>query len=117
MNNIGLLARIWGTVTLSGRGWFYLDDGSFVQDGSGIFGIYVESPGPAVPPKGAFVFVTGISSCEYYQGNLVNVLLARAQSDIVILSAQPQSAKTVGVAEVEEDRNPRAGGNPSIRLR
>ncbi len=62
VNNIGLLVRIWGNVTAAGRGWFYLDDGSGVKDGSGNVGIYVEAEGEDVPSVGAYVCVTGISS-------------------------------------------------------
>lgn len=77
LNNIGLLVRTWGKVTLVGRhpGWFYIDDGSGIRDGTGNVGIYVDAPGMSVPALGSFVGVTGISSCEYYNGQLVNVLI------------------------------------------
>ena len=76
MNNIGLLVRIWGKVTLAGRGWFYIDDGSGVSDGSGIRGVYVDAEGRSVPSVGAYTCVTGISSCDRYLGHVVNTLLA-----------------------------------------
>jgi hypothetical protein len=98
-NNIGLLVRIWGRVTAAGRGWFYVDDGSNVQDGTGNSGIYVEAPGLALPSRGAYVSVTGISSCDRYAGRLVNVLLPRQQADIVVyqpglLQGEPSAAKS-----------------------
>ena len=91
LNNIGLLVRTWGVVTAAGsipRGpvWFYLDDGSSVQDGTGIKGIYVESANIPVPSIGSCLQVTGISSCEYYNSKLVNILLPRSEDDIIILN-------------------------------
>jgi hypothetical protein len=59
-----------------------------VQDGTGIAGIYCETQsGVAIPAVGDYVFVVGISSCEFYEGNLVNVLLVRDQQDITIIYA------------------------------
>lgn len=87
LNNIGLLVKVWGEVTAAGQGWFYIDDGSHVQDGTGIIGIYVDAAGLDVPASGSRVEVTGISSCEFYEGQLVNVLMPRSQSDIVVLSS------------------------------
>lgn len=83
LNNIGLLVTVWGKVTARGRDWFYVDDGSRVQDGTGTVGVYCEAPqGVAIPQIGNFVRVTGISSCELYAGRLVNVLMARHAADI-----------------------------------
>lgn len=82
LNNVGILVSIWGTVTLAGRGWFYLDDGSRVSDGSGVKGIYVDAAGLKAPSKGSMVRVTGISSCDVYNDSIVNTLLVSSQSDI-----------------------------------
>jgi len=51
LNNIGLLVRTLGQVTLSGRGWFYIDDAARVSDGSGILGIYVDAGGMSRLPR------------------------------------------------------------------
>jgi len=82
VNNIGLLVKTWGRVTASGtdpRGhfaWFYVDDGSGIRDGTGEVGVFCRArDGVEAPYVGAFVDVTGISSCEYYGGSLVNVLI------------------------------------------
>ncbi|NLN75963.1 MAG: S8 family serine peptidase [Armatimonadetes bacterium] len=83
LNNIGILVSIWGKVTERGRHWFYVDDGSRVADGTGIVGIYCEVPeGVATPLVGDFVKVTGISSCELYDGSLVSVIAVRRSDDI-----------------------------------
>ena len=87
LNNIGLLVKTWGKVTLAGRGWFYLDDGSGVNDGSGVIGIYVDAPSMSVPAKGSYATVTGISSCDLFLGNVVNTLRPRSQEDITIVLA------------------------------
>lgn len=87
LNNIGLLVSVWGKVVSKGRGWFYIDDGSSVKDGTGITGIYCELPeGVAAPSVGEFVRVTGISSCELYEGALVSVIALRNADDIYCFS-------------------------------
>ncbi len=86
LNNIGLFVGTSGVVTLRGRGWFYIDDGSGVADGTGTLGVFVSAPGLEIPPVGSFVIVTGISSCELYQNALVSTLLLRTQSDIAIVT-------------------------------
>ncbi len=104
LNNIGLLVRTWGMVTAWGRGWFYVDDGSRVRDGSGNVGIYVSAPGVVPPPTGSVVGVTGISSCEYYNGELVNVLLVRGAEDITVMS-QPRGAPLASEVDTPDPRH------------
>lgn len=84
LNNIGLLVTIWGNVTFAGRGYFYLDDGSKLNDDSGHIGVKVSAPGLSIPSSG-FVWVTGISSCEKKGEDLVRVLRVRKQADIIPL--------------------------------
>ncbi|MBP5093605.1 MAG: hypothetical protein J6332_06100, partial [Abditibacteriota bacterium] len=64
LNNIGLLVKSWGRVTYVGDGFFYMDDGTKLFDGSfeGITGVRVESASSDVT-VGDYVSVTGISSC------------------------------------------------------
>ena len=85
LNNTGLLVKTSGIVTSWGRGWFYIDDGSRVEDGTGNLGVYVSAPEMIIPAMGTYVSVTGISSCDYYDGKLMNVLLPRSQEDIEVL--------------------------------
>jgi parallel beta-helix repeat protein len=92
INNIGLLVTTFGKVTLSGRDWFYIDDGSHVDDRSGVIGIYVDARNLDVPSRGSYVAVTGISSCDVYSGSLVNTLLPRSQADIATLLAASDQA-------------------------
>jgi hypothetical protein len=82
-NNIGLLVRTWGEVTAydAHNGWFYIDDGSALADGSSHTGVYVDAAGLTVP-TGGYVAVTGISSCRILGGSVVRVLKPRHQSDI-----------------------------------
>jgi|GEM_PF-3385721 len=58
MNNIGLLVKVYGKVYTPGLNDFYLGDGSGVS-------VHVLVPaGKDIPLSGAYVAVTGISSCE-----------------------------------------------------
>ena len=86
LNNIGLLIQTSGVVTLKGRDWFYIDDGSGVSDGTGTRGVFVWAPEMEIPAAGVAVVVTGISSCEAYKTYLVSTLLPRTQSDIVVVA-------------------------------
>jgi len=63
VNNIGLLVRIWGRVTRVSEGYFYVDDGSALNDGTGPLGVRCVANGLALPNEGDIVAVTGTSSC------------------------------------------------------
>ncbi len=86
LNNVGLLVRTWGRVIGRGRDWFYMDDGSGVSDGTPYSGIFVDATGLTVPREGDWVDVTGVSSCDSFGGHVVNVLLPRTDSDVVVVS-------------------------------
>jgi|GEM_PF-2909692 len=70
LNSVGLLVRIWGKVTYvrnTGNygSYFYVDDGSGLNDGSGIAGIKCRPSGSgaipdALPVKDSYVVVTGV---------------------------------------------------------
>ena len=64
---MGLLIKTWGSVTHSDSGFFYIDDGSNLSDGSVYTGLKIQTNG-AVPGQGEMVTVTGISSC-YQSGD------------------------------------------------
>lgn len=91
LNNIGLLVRTAGKVTYATYGFFYIDDGSKLKDGSGYTGIRVECGQLAPPEPGAYVAVTGVSSCEVVQGANARrrVLRPRTQNDIRIIKQAP----------------------------
>ena len=106
LNNTGLLVKTSGIVTAWGRGWFYINDGSNVEDGTGIFGVYVNAPELTIPATGAYVSITGISSCDYYAGKLVNALLPRTQDDIEVLK-EPKSSGSGVLSTMTAAPNPR----------
>jgi hypothetical protein len=88
LNNIGLLVRTAGKVKQVGTNWFYLDDGSNLDDGTGYTGIYVDVGLSIVRPNtNRNVIITGISSCEILSGSPVarRVLRPRRQADIRVL--------------------------------
>ena len=67
LNNIGLLVRTFGEVTYVGdssEGFFYVDDGSHLSDGSAHKGVKVYSCALSKPAFGSFAIVARISSCE-----------------------------------------------------
>lgn len=81
LNNIGLLIRSWGEVTHAGTGFFYIDDGSNLEDGSEHKGVRIETTG-VVPNVGNVVQVTGISSCYLPgDGTTQRRIRARAEQD------------------------------------
>lgn len=86
VNNIGLLVRTSGTVTRSqtGEGFFYVDDGSALDDGSGLaIGVRCIATGLTKPAKDAYVVVTGDSSVITVGSQLVRCLRVQRQTDIV----------------------------------
>ncbi|MGB9587436.1 MAG: fibronectin type III domain-containing protein [Armatimonadota bacterium] len=80
--NVGLLVTCAGRVTARGTDYFYLDDGSAIEDGSGNVGIRVDTAGLANPTQ-SFVLVTGISTIRTIAGHPVRTLRPRTQADIV----------------------------------
>jgi len=85
LNNIGLLVRTWGRVTYSGDGFFYIDDGSALDDNSTHKGVKVYGSVPVAPgidPVGRQVFVTGISSCEKPGSDPVRIIRTRWPEDV-----------------------------------
>lgn len=88
LNNLGMLARIYGRVTaapvdsgLDGWPFFYVDDGSNLLDGTTDggqpnVGIRVYHWWYVNPPVNSYVSATGIISCEKVGGALVPILLS-----------------------------------------
>ncbi len=81
LNNIGLLVSTSGRVTYSCASYFYIDDGSALQDGSGYLGVRVLPYDLAVPPATARVRVTGVSSCFKLNGNIRRLIRATSLVD------------------------------------
>ncbi len=69
VNNIGMLVRTTGIVVSPDAAEFYLNDGSAVT---------VKVTGGTIYAAGAYVDVTGISSCELVDGKLSRVIRALA---------------------------------------
>ncbi|MEN6358311.1 MAG: Ig-like domain-containing protein [Armatimonadota bacterium] len=99
LHNKGLLVKTWGKVTTVDTDYFYLDDGTGFQDGSGNTGVKVSWDWPIgskptlVPPSvDWYVSVDGISSSETVtidqQEELVRVLRPRQQDDLRVFNPQ-----------------------------
>lgn len=85
LNNIGLLIKTTGKVSSFGLGYFYINDGSA---GNGELGIKVYGTVPVAQgqdPTGKFVAVTGISSCDRLNNQLVSVIRTSKTGDVEIL--------------------------------
>ena len=85
VNNIGLLVRVWGRIVEVESAtapdmpsWFKIDDGS-----GRIVRCMVEDESPAIDSlwQDRFVVVTGISSCEFEDGNLVSMIRLKKNTD------------------------------------
>ena len=83
LRNVGLFVRTWGRVTYVGGNFFYIDDGSALDDGSGHIGVKVGCRSLQKPQLGSMVAVTGLSACEQNQDRVTRLLKPRRQSDIV----------------------------------
>ncbi|MDO8588125.1 MAG: TIGR03790 family protein [Armatimonadota bacterium] len=83
--NLSLLVKTLGKVTYIGMGseqFFYIDDGSRLDDGSGHSGLKVNSRTLLKPALNKWVAVTGLSSCEEVGGRVIRALKPRRQSDV-----------------------------------
>lgn len=103
LNNIGLLVTTWGRVTAVGSSednYFYIDDGSALQDGTGNRGVrvFVENMPPI--PVGQHVFVTGLVNAAVLVGDesRIPMLIVAGPQDISpdilgLASARPAGAQ------------------------
>lgn len=89
LSNIGLLCHTCGAVSYvdGGGAYFYLNDGSGIDDGSGHAGVRVESSSLPLPAVGAYVDVVGVSSMMGLGGRSVRLLRPRSVSDLSYASA------------------------------
>ena len=78
LNNIGLLIKTWGKVASVGADQFTIDDGSDVDIKC------VVPAGVTLPSLDDYVSVTGISSCEKPGDDLLPLIRARSQDDVVL---------------------------------
>ncbi len=88
LNNMSMLARVWGKVTVPTsdlgydfRPYFYLDDGTNLVDGTDIggtpnVGLRVYHQYYVTPALGKYVSVTGLISCEKISGVMVPMLFS-----------------------------------------
>lgn len=89
LRNIGLLVTTCGTTTYIGgvgEDFFYIDDGSRLNDGSGYVGLKVKCRNLTKPALGAKVRITGISSCEDKGSRVIPMVKVRKQSDIRVVT-------------------------------
>ncbi|MCX8052987.1 MAG: C25 family cysteine peptidase, partial [Armatimonadetes bacterium] len=85
LNNIGLFVKIAGVVTGVGPDYFYVNDGSNCNDGSGMLGVRVICPNIAKPSIGSRVSVAGISSTYFDRRCLWRAILLPSQNELQTL--------------------------------
>lgn len=88
-NNTGLLITVWGKITGIGSSYFYIDDGTGLQDGTTTngkknIGIRITCD-PRGHVSGEYVIVTGICTpFKASDGRIVRRVWARGTEDIVV---------------------------------
>jgi len=90
LDSAGLLLKVWGCVTAapSGAGYFYLDDGSVLKDGSSYTGIRILGA-PPEDPAHKYLAVTGICGAEMLGASPIRVIRTRRAEDIAIVGTVP----------------------------
>ena len=86
LNNMGLLITAWGKVTQIGADHLYIDDGSYLRDGTYTgeeenIGVQVICD-PTDYETGDYIVVTGISSCFETPSGLARRILTRRPEDV-----------------------------------
>jgi len=97
LSNVGLLVRTWGGVTSVGDGFFYLDDGSALDDGTGPTGVRVTEVYGYMPDVGDCVAVTGVAGIEILAGNPARVVRMGTDSDLTSLSVTPYPINVLAI--------------------
>lgn len=80
----GILSRVWGTVSHSGSGWCYLDDGSGAVDGTGKEGIKIRLDGVPQLEPATFAVVEGVLGKSFQDGRTVPCLTVHSLNSILI---------------------------------
>ena len=115
LNNVGLLVRIRGRVTYGGYGYFYIDDGAGLLDGSGHQGVLVLGYMPLcseMDPVGWYVEVTGISSLSTVNGSVCRSVLRLS----VLLSNEIQKPSGLVYADLREGTGATAGIGSTVSV-
>lgn len=83
-NNVGRVVQTWGRASHvdPGGSFFYVDDGSHLDDGSGWSGVRVDCSGLPLPTAGSHVVVGGISGTTQIGGRIVRLLRPRSGADL-----------------------------------
>lgn len=90
LDRTGLLVKLWGCVTAApfGGGYFYLDDGSVLEDGSTYTGIRILGAPPADAAK-KYLAVTGILGAEMPGSSPIRAIRTRRAADIAVVGIVP----------------------------
>ncbi len=116
------LVKCWGKVTAhdtSGNAFFYINDGSAVDDGSPYSGLRINWPFAGIIPPAAdsLVTVKGTSDTELVNGKNIRALIPAETTDVHVVSPADTTDPTLTVANVAGGELHFAHGTGSITLR
>lgn len=118
LNNIALLVRIRGRVTHWGNGFFYIDDGAGLLDGSGYRGVKVAGNPPLCPgmdPVGWYVQVTGLSTLSRVAtGGLCRCVLPFSNG--VVFLNKIETASGLAYADLRTGTGATAGAGSTVSV-
>ncbi len=96
LNNVGLLVRAWGKVTTAGDGYYYIDDGSALNDGSGNTGVRVEGAIGYMPSADDYVAINAISGLTSIASSTVRTLRLASIADFSPMTpVKPQDVSAI----------------------
>jgi hypothetical protein len=98
LSSVGLLVRTWGRVTSVGDYFFYLDDGSGLNDGTGPTGVRITEAYGYTPEVGDYAAVTGASGIEILADNPARVVRMGMASDLTSLSVTPHPINVLAIS-------------------
>lgn len=86
----GLLVTVWGKVTAAGSDYFYIDDGSALQDGSGNIGLRIDASSlSSIPDTTRYAVVTGILASTVLDSRIIPLIRPRSDEDVLSYQVTP----------------------------
>ncbi|MCL6518849.1 MAG: hypothetical protein K6T99_03390 [Armatimonadetes bacterium] len=80
----GLLVTVWGKVSSVGVDYFYVDDGSSLEDGSSNVGLRIDASILSSPPQiSDFAMVTGVVGAQDLDVGTVPIIRPRSSGEII----------------------------------
>ena len=97
LNNVGLLVRTAGKVVSVGSGFFCLDDGAKVKDGS-VTGVRITGAAGYTPQQDDMLIITGVCGLTLASGSPARVLRIGSLNDVTFISHMPHPTNPLAVS-------------------